>query len=278
VLGEKHAKDHYSIDLAYDPDDEMLFDFMHRSQHAKAAKVMEEVWDYVFKDVYGKPGKLTLHTKERQKYIDTHIFGCLEKAAAVDSELLRAAEPETLIINGKQYDNLSRIMEKIKQHPQAWKDIATYKETSFVHGDVAVDNILVSRKTGKALLIDPAPDGNIISGPVFDFGKNMQSLYCGYEFMLRDESPVYLREGSIDYRDHKSDQYTRLCDHIRKQVAPKYLSDAEQNSLHFHAGALHIRRLKHQVYYCPANALKFYAIGVKTLNDFLAQYEPASAG
>jgi hypothetical protein len=41
----------------------------------------------------------------------------------------------------------------------------------------------------------------------------------------------------------------------------------------FHAAALYIRRLKHQVYYTPANALKFYAVGVKTLNEFLAQYE-----
>lgn len=277
VLGEEKASDHYSIDLAYDPDNAMLFDFMHHSPQARAAQVMDEVWSYMFKHVYDKPKPLNLHAKERTKYINTHIFGCLEKAAAVDAELLHAAEPAILTINGKQYDNLYQVMEKIRKHPEAWKDIATYRETSVVHGDVAVDNILVSSKTGKALLIDPAPDGNIISGPVFDFGKNMQSLYCGYEFMLRDETPVYLQDDTINYRDQKSAQYTRLCSYIRKQVAPNYLSPAEQKSMLFHAGALHIRRLKHQVYYCPANTLKFYAIGVKTLNDFLAQYDPIAS-
>jgi len=273
VLSQQKTAEYYSIDLAYSPDDKMFFDFMHHNPQSRSAEVMDQTWSYMFKHVYDKPEKLSLHAKERQKYIDTHIFGCLEKAAAVNGELLQAAEPETIRINGKEYDNLFQIMDKIKHHPQAWKDIATYKETSVVHGDVAVDNILVSSKTGKVLLIDPAPDGNIINGPVFDFGKNMQSLYCGYEFMLRDEDPVYFEDGSINYRDHSSAQYTWLCRYVRKQLAPKYLSDAEQKSMLFHAAALHVRRLKHQVYYTPANTLKFYAIGVKTLNDFLTQYQ-----
>lgn len=276
VLREYKTPDYYAIDLKYQSDDEMLFDFMHHNPLTKSQKVMDEVWGYLSKHVHGKPGKLQAHTKERQQYIDKHIYGCLEKAAKVDPELLRAAQPEKLIINGHEYDNLYQVMKKIEKHPQAWKDIATYKETPNVHGDVAVDNILVSQKDGHALLIDPAPDGNIINGPVFDFGKNMQALYCGYEFLLRDEDPVYLTDGNvINYRSHSSAQYTQLCDYVREKLAPKYLSEAEQRSIIFHAAALHIRRLKHQVYYNPANSLKFYAVGVKTLNDFLAQYEKA---
>ena len=124
------------------------------------------------------------------------------------------------------------------------------------------------------MLIDPAPDGNIISGPVFDFGKNMQSLHCGYEFLLRDEDPVRLTGGNtIDYREHSSAQYKKLEDYVRSNLASKYLSKPEQRAIIFHAAALHIRRLKHQVYYNPTNVLKFYAVGVRTLNDFLAQYE-----
>ena len=274
VLREEKAKDYYAIDLSYRADDEMLFEFMHHNPLNKSQAVMDEVWGYLSKSVHGKPGKLQAHTKQRREYIDKHIFGCLEKAAKVDPEIMRAAQPESLIINGHEYDNLYQIMKKIERHPEAWKDIATYKETPVVHGDVAVDNILVSQTDGHALLIDPAPDGNIISGPVFDFGKNMQSLYCGYEFLLRDEDPVYLTDANIiNYRSHSSAQYNQLCEYVRTKLAPKYLSRAEQRAIIFHAAALHIRRLKHQVYYNPSNVLKFYAVGVKTLNDFLAQYE-----
>lgn len=274
VLREEHADNYYAIDLEYRDDDVMLFEFMHQSPITRSTAILEEVWGYLFKHVYGRLNKLAVHAKERQKYIDKHIFGCLEKAAKVNSDLLRAAEPKTLLVNGHEYDNLYQIMEKIKQHPQAWEDIATYQETKEVHGDVAVDNILVSQSDGHALLIDPAPDGNVINGPVFDFGKNMQSLYCGYEFLLRDEDPVHLVDGNtINYRNHSSAQYTQLCNYVRRKLAPKHLSEAEQRAIIFHAGALHIRRLKHQVYYNPANTLKFYAVGVKALNDFLAQYD-----
>jgi hypothetical protein len=274
VLREEHGSNYYAIDLHYRSDDIMLFDFMHQNPLNKSTKIMDEVWEYLFKHVYDKPAKLTVHNKERGKYIEKHIFGCLEQAAKVDPELLHAAEPPKLIINGHEYDNLYQIMDKIKKHTVAWKDIATYQETKAVHGDVAVDNILVSQSDGHALLIDPAPDGNIINGPVFDFGKNMQALYCGYEFLLRDEDPVYLINGStINYRSHRSAQYEQLCIYVQSKLAPKYLSEAEQRSIIFHAATLHIRRLKHQVYYNPVNVLKFYAVGVKTLNDFLAQYD-----
>lgn len=275
ALREERTNQYYAIDLEYRSEDVMLFDFMHQNPLTKSQKVMDEVWGYLFKYVYGNPGRIKEHAKERTAYINKHIFGCLEKAASVNPDLLRAAEPEKLIINGHVYDNLYQVLEKIKRHPHAWKDIATYRETTAVHGDVAVDNILVSGKDGKALLIDPAPDGNIINGPVFDFGKNMQSLHCGYEFLLRDEDPVYLTgDGdTINYREHSSAQYTKLCTYVRQKLAPRHLSESEQRAIIFHAAALHIRRLKHQVYYNPDNALKFYAVGVKTFNDFLAQYE-----
>jgi len=274
VLGEERTDDYYAINLEYDANNEMYYEYIHRRQLDQAKEVLDEVWIHLFRDVYGKVGKLKLHPKQRQQYVNKHIFGCLEKAATVDPELIRASEPEKLYINGREYDNLYQILEKIKRHPQAWKDIASYREASAVHGDVIVDNLLVSRKNHRALIIDPAPDGNIINGPVFDFGKNMQSLHCGYETLLRDEEPVYLiNDNEINYRDQRSERYKQLASYVRKELASTYLLESEQKAMLFHAAALYIRRLKHQVYYTPANVLKFYAVGVKTFNDFLAQYD-----
>jgi hypothetical protein len=275
VLREEHTGDYYAIDLEYDADNEMFYDFLHKNPIDRSYKVMDEVWECLARIVHSKPGKLATYTKDRKMYIDRHIIGCYEKAAAVDADLAKVIAAETIIVNGKEYDNLRQILEKIERHPQAWKDIATYRRTGAVHGDPSIDNVLVSRKTGKVLLIDPAPDGNIMNGPVFDFGKNMQSFYCAYETMFRDESPVHLINGNeIDYRDHASRKYQQMSDYVRNEVAPRYLSEPEQKAIIFHAGALLIRRLKHQVHYAPGTALKYYAVGVKTLNDFLAQYHP----
>jgi len=184
ALEEHYAPAFYAIDLEYDAANEMFYDFIHRSTLTSSKRVLDDVWKILLANVYGRVGKLAQHTKERDAYIEKHIFGCLDKAAAVDAELIRAAEPEKIVINGVPYDNLYQIIEKIHTHQRAWKDISMYRKSQAVHGDVIVDNLLVSKSTGRPLIIDPAPDGNIIQGPVFDFGKNLQSLYCGYETLL----------------------------------------------------------------------------------------------
>lgn len=274
VLNEEHTGQYYAIDMEYDPDNEMFYDFIHQNPLSRSKAVLDEVWVSLTDTLYKKTAKEAYYPNERGAFVRKHIFGCLEKASAVNPELARAAAPEKITINGRSYDNLFQIIDKIKRHPQAWRDIATFRQSAAVHGDVIVDNLLVSRKTKKVLIIDPAPDGNILNGPVFDFGKNLQSLHCGYETLLRDEDPVVLADGdTINYRDYSSDKYHALSKYVRQELAPRYLTESEQRALLFHAATLYIRRLKHQVYYTPGNALKFYAVGVKTFNEFLAQYE-----
>jgi uncharacterized protein (TIRG00374 family) len=274
TLGEQRTDDYYAIDLAYDPEDIPFFEYIHHNSIREAIEVLDETWQHLYDHVHKNRKPAALHAGLRDKYIKTHIFGCVEKATAANKEIKKAIQPEKLTINGEEYDNFHQVMEKIRNCKPAWEDIATFQQSSGVHGDMSIDNILVHATTRKPLIIDPAPDGNIINGPVFEFGKMSQSFYCGYEFLFRDEDDVHLnRDGSINYRDHRSAKYTRLWNHLHKELAPKYLTESEVRSLPFHAAALHFRRLKHQVHYCPANVLKFYAAAVKAMNEFLAQYE-----
>ncbi len=273
VLGEHRGETYYAIDLAYDAENIPYFEYAHHHSLAESQTVLIEVWKSLYDHLHAKAKPLKAYPAHRQQFVDKHIFGCAEKAAAVSDEVKRTLALGKITINGKEYDNLYQVMAKIKKNKQAWSDIATYQRSGAVHGDLSIDNILVSARTNEPLIIDPAPDGNIIEGPVFDMGKLMQSFYCGYEFLFRDENEVHLNpDHSINYSDHRSDHYAQLCKFVQKELAPKYLSDAEQRALIFHAGALHIRRLKHQALSSPGNTLKFYAVGVKTLNEFLAQY------
>jgi len=273
VLGEQRTKDYYAIDLAYDSENIPFFEYIHSNSLPQSKEVVKTAWTYLFKRIYDDDKKIGFYPKKRDAFIEKHIFGCIEKAMAASPDLRRAIKPERITINGQEYDNLYQIMEKIKQHPQASKDIATFRLTDTVHGDMTIDNILVSPRTNKPLIIDPAPDGNIINGPVFDMGKLAQSFYCGYEFLFRNNDPVTLNsDGSINYRDHRSAIYTKMWSYLRKELAPQYLSESEQRALLFHAAALHIRVLKHRVYINPGNVLQFYATGVRTLNAFLDQY------
>lgn len=272
TISEETKKDFYAINLDYDPDNQMFFDTLHSESKERARKVMDEVWR-ILKETVHKKTKKVYDPQGLDTYINKHVFGCLDKAMEVDERLEIASTSETISINGKEYRNIYQIMQLIRDDKMIMKELATYRSSGAVHGDVAIDNILVSQKTGAVTLIDPAPDGNIINGPVFDFGKNMQSLYCGYEFLFRSTEAVDLADdGSIHFIDGKSLKYTQLCDYVRTEIAPKYLSEGEQRAILFHAGVLLIRRLKHQVYQDPKLTLAMYGTGVKTLNDFYAQY------
>lgn len=274
VVDEQDTPDYYAIDLAYDPKNIPMFEFIHHNSLKQSEAILDKTWAALYNHLHKNAKPAAYKPKDRDVYVDKHILGCMEKAASVHEQLRRAAEPDTITINGEEYDNLYQVLDKIRSHKQAWRDIATYQQSMAVHGDPSVDNILVSTKDSRPFIIDPAPDGNIINGPVFDMGKWMQSFYCGYEFLFRDEDLVELsKDGSINYREYRSEKYMHICRYIQHELAPKYLSEAEQKAIVFHGAALLIRRLKHQVSYNPDNTLKFYAVGVKTLNEFLRQYE-----
>ena len=271
--GEQRSDDYYAIDLEYNSENIPFFEFLHQKKIDDSIDVLDHVWAYLYDNIHKDAKKIGYYPKIRDQYIQKHIFGCVEKAEVVDEELTRVRALGKIKINGREYDNLDTIMAKIKANKQAWRDIATYQRGEVVHGDMAIDNILVAPSDHKPLIIDPAPDGNLIEGPVFDLGKLSQSFYCGYEFLLRDDSPTHLTGANeINYPEQRTTQYEKLWVHLRDDLSPKYIGDSEQKSLLFHAATLHLRRLKHQVNYNPENVIKFYAVGVKTLNDFLDQY------
>ena len=274
LIGEQKNESFYAIDLEYDPENIPMFEYIHHSSFTQSKRVLTQTWEALYKHMYRGVKDPIYDPKRRDAFIEKHIIGCIEKAIVSSDDLHEIVKRPTVMINGEKYDNLYQILDKIKNHPQAWRDIATYAHSKEVHGDMAIDNILVSSRTGKPVLNDPAPDSNIIEGPVFDLGKLSQSFYCGYEFLFRNNDPVLLNDDfSINFRDHRSDVYTNMWKYLREELAPKYLSEAECRSLLFHAAALHIRVLKHRVYINPDTVLQFYATGVRTLNEFLAQYD-----
>jgi uncharacterized protein (TIRG00374 family) len=273
ALKESEGDGFYSIDISYNQDNIAFYDYMHQNPLEESKRIMAEVVGCLYKTVY-RNQRTVSDEKRLRAYVDKHVFGCASVAANSHADLAAILTQDQIFINGSEYDNLYTIINKILDDSIILKDLSTYRDSQVVHGDVTVDNILVSSQTGEFLLIDPSPDGNIINGPVFDFGKIMQSLYCGYEFLIRNTEFVELQmNNSIQFADSRSAVYKSLCDYVRFELAPSCLTEGETRAMIFHSGVLLIRRLKHQVYQNPANTLAFYGMGVKTLNDFYRQYK-----
>lgn len=273
VLDEQTTDDYYAIDLSYNPSHIPSFEYVHTHSLEDSKRLLDQTWSYVFKNIYDLK-KESVNVKERDEYIEDRLLNKIKKAISVDEKLARAIEGQEIKINGVMYDNFYTILEKIKKNKMAWADIATYRKSKITHGDLTMDNILV--EGDKPILIDPSDD-NQIKGPIVDFGRHMQSLVAGYEFLNNDESPVDLVINSelvseINFYNHRSATYMQLCEHVENVVMKKYLTDAESRSVLFHSGLLYGRMLAHRVVINPANTLKYYAVCVVLLNKFYQQY------
>ena len=183
---------------------------------------------------------------------------------------------DRILVNGQELDNFATILDRITANETAWADLATYRTSAHIHGDLTVDNILVDLPTRDVLVIDPSDD-NQVRGPIIDFARHMQSLLYGYEFLNEDESPVLLgaRDGmpEIIYRDDRSARYAELADFVSTEVIPRHLSVAEQRSVLFHVGLFYGRMLTHRVVINSGTVLKYYGVCLQALNRFLDQYD-----
>jgi hypothetical protein len=274
ALSETRSDDYYSIDLAYNPEDIPLFEYIHTNPVGDSIKIIDRVISHVYRDVY-KLSQETNHFEERNEYIKDRLINKVEKAIKANKQLALASSTKKIVINSEKYDNFSTIFEKIKSDNRAWSDLARYRYSSSTHGDLTVDNILVNVKTKDPLIIDPSDD-NQIRGPLIDFARLNQSLIVGYEFLNLDEEQVTAKmDGktiNVSFRDHKSAKYMQLHGHFLDVVVNKYLTETERKTLLFHTGLLYLRMLTHRIVINPRNAVKYYAVGVMLLNKYYDQY------
>ncbi|SDO32900.1 lysylphosphatidylglycerol synthase domain-containing protein [Geodermatophilus sp. DSM 45219] len=275
VLREQHAEDHYAIDIEYRPSSVPLFEYVHENPFAEGAAKLAEVWDYMYSRVY-RVGQLEQHPELRDDYVTERFVLRVRAAAESHPALAEALKGERIVVNGRELDNFDRVLRRIQSTESAWTDLATFRPSTHIHGDLTVDNILVDLPTREVLVIDPSDD-NQVRGPVIDFARHMQSLAYGYEFLNEDEDPVVLgaRDGvpEITYRDARSARYAELADFVTTQVMPRRLSPAEQRSVLFHVGLFYGRMLTHRVAINPGTVLKYYGVCIQALNRFLEQYD-----
>ncbi|RZU33038.1 lysylphosphatidylglycerol synthase domain-containing protein [Blastococcus saxobsidens] len=276
VLREEHAPDHYSIDLEYRPSSVPLFEYVHENPLAEGRAKLAEVWDYMYSRVY-RLGGLEHRPELRDDYVTERFVLRVRAAAESHPALAQALKAERIVVNGTELDNFDRILARIQANPAAWEDLATFRSSSNIHGDLTVDNILVDLPTRDVLVIDPSDD-NQIRGPIIDFARHMQSLLYGYEFLNDDDDPVVLDASDdgipeLTYRDARSARYAELADFVSTEVMPRRLAPAEQRAVLFHVGLFYGRMLTHRVAINSGTVLKYYGVCIQALNRFLEQYD-----
>jgi hypothetical protein len=166
----------------------------------------------------------------------------------------RGAVKEEYSINGDEYRlsewNCLLDMDWLRQQVRG-------RDTSVVHGDLTIENIIVSpRHERRWYLIDPNPV-NIFDTPMIDWAKLMQSLNLGYEAMNRGGA-VTVSGGDLRLVLARSDAYAELHGHLSimlcEQVGP-----AGMREIAFHELVHYLRLLPYRIRNAPAQGMTFFA-------------------
>lgn len=270
IKGVKKDNNYYSFDIEYYDGYIPFFDFIHTHDIKESIALLEKAINYMYKNVY-KQKRLRQNNEALHKYIQKRFINKITETEKLSQYFEEAVLEPTLIINGKKYTNCLNVLKKIQNNSMAMKDLASYRETP-VHGDLTIDNILASTRGNNDFIIIDPNDENEISSAVIDFAKLFQSLEFGYEFLCRDNNPVYLKNGCIDFENSKSAGYDQLYAAARK-IASKKLAPTEFRSVDFHVGMVYLRMLPYRAKINPDNILKFYAVATMAFNNYYSQYE-----
>lgn len=276
VVDQDKTKLYYSIDLEYSPKNVSFFEYMHSRSLPEAKKIIDDTWSLAFKKIYTQINKEKKHNNKFKDYLEDRLINKVESAAKINNSLNEILRYKEIFINGERYYNLFNILDKIKNNKQCWNELITYRETDAAHGDLTIDNIMVNIVSNSPYIIDPSDD-NQVRGPVLDFGRHMQSLSYGYEFLCGDDSKVDYNivngKPVVQYNDHKSARYMQLDEYVKNEVMPKYLTSTEINSVEFHVALFYGRMLTHRVIINPDNVIKFYATSVIGFNKYFNKYQ-----
>jgi len=273
TVGEVHGSDAYSFDLEFREQYVPFFDYLHSESLERSRRVLDGVLDFMYGHIY-ELGERTHSPGELDSYLRGKVLDKVRDAAALSPILASLMEAPQLTINGRRYEGLHASVARLKANPRALQELATVYRTP-IHGDLTVDNIIVSRVDGDFLVLDPNNE-NAISDPVVDFGKLYQSLHSGYEFLVQ-LTHVRVEGSTLEFEDSLSARYAELFEHLRARLAERLPPELLRTVL-FHEAVHYCRMLTYRARINPATLPAFFAIAVKLFNEFNAQYQDERTG
>ena len=246
-------------DMTYDPQAVGMFRYLHSNPVEKSTAVLHEVLDTLEEKLY-RPTAVAADPDKIEQYIAKKVDGNLRKLreARTLHELLAAP---TLWINGREYKNLNQLA-WLFDHDRLRRLFAA-DPVGTIHGDLTIENI-ICRTDGGWYLIDPNT-GNLHESPFLDYGKLLQSLHGGYEFMMMTPR-VSVQGNRIDFALTRSAAYDALLADLMAQLAARY--PAEQvDSILMHEVVHWLRLMPYKLTRDRKRAPMFYAGLVMVAND-----------
>lgn len=246
-------------DMTYDPQAVGMFRYLHSNPVEKSAAVLHQVLDTLEEKLY-RPTAVPPDPEKIRQYIAKKVEGNLQKLREART-LHDLMEYPTVWINGKEYKNLNQL-DWLFAHDRL-QDLFAADPVGTIHGDLTIENIICRTDDKGWYLIDPNT-GNLHESPFLDYGKLLQSLHGGYEFMMM--TPRVTVQGShIDFALTRSAAYDALFADLMADLGRRYPDQLDSILMH---EVIHwLRLMPYKLSKDRKRAAMFYAGLVTVAND-----------
>lgn len=263
IISKEKERMYCYYDMPYSPNAMGMFEFVHSMPCEKSWELLKEVLDKLGDTIYRKsigeinPGIVN-------EYIEKKYFANLKKVKEC-KKFKTFLDYDEIYINGTKYKNL-KFYEKYLTKDNLG-EIFKNDTLSVVHGDLTIENIVATRdEAGKTdyYIIDPNT-GNILDSPMLDYGKLLQSIHGGYEFLMAVKS-VSVNKNNINFVFTKSFAYDYLHSKFNEYLGLKYGREVVR-SIYFHEIIHYLRLLPYKIDKNIETAPVFYAGLIMVMKD-----------
>jgi len=263
ILQESYVKGCCYYDMEFNSAAVSLFDYVHSVPIEKSWSLLKRVLEYLQKNLYEPTTRKPENDECLRSYIENKVVNNLQRIYA-GKQFNDILQYDTIFINGVEYRNLAFYEEKLSAEYlyEIFKN-DTYAE---IHGDLTIENIIcIQDGTNDDFYIIDPNTGNVHESPFLDYGKLLQSLHGGYEFLMKTQS-VNVHENHIDFLYTKSLAYENLLKEFRLYLQQIFTVD-QVKSIYYHELVHWLRLLPYKINKNGKRALIFYAGLILLIHD-----------
>lgn len=271
IIRHEKAEGFCYYDMPYDRNAVGMFEYAHSMPKEKAWEIMQRAVDCMEGSLYQKSLRKA-DSASIDRYIKEKVEKNLERILNA-KYISRLMKYEQIVINGRNYKNLPFYFGYLDR--QNLYEVFKNDMYCEIHGDLTVENIICtgsSVEDGKDnfYFIDPNT-GNIHESPGLDYGKLLQSVHGGYEFLMATKH-LQAEGNRINFMFARSEAYTYLYQSLDAYLCQKF-SWKQVRSIYYHEIIHWLRLMPYKIEKNGQRSLLFYAGMLMVMNDVIRKFE-----
>ena len=269
ILRCGHEQEYCYYDMPYQNHAVGLFTYAHSMPVERTWSIIQSALETLEKSVYLQ------HVRPAdQSTIQRYIAGKVDKNLnkIKNGKYIKGLLPyDEIVVNGVAFPNLNHYEPYLtSEHlEEVFKD-DIYSD---IHGDLTIENIICTQEPGRAdgfYIIDPNT-GNIHDSPNLDYGKLLQSIHGGYEFLMATKS-VSVQENHINFSFTKSQAYAQLHEMLKSYMKSNFTYQRVR-SIYYHEIIHWLRLMPYKIERNGERSLLFYAGMLMVMKDVIGMFE-----